>query len=66
MLYEGVVAERGTHAQLLTANGIYADMWRKQSQSESDADMDADSVGLEDDVEVAAGPVRTAGSNSAK
>lgn len=36
MLTDGRVAERGTHTQLLAANGVYADMWRKQSQSDSD------------------------------
>lgn len=30
---EGRVIERGTHAQLLSLNGLYADMWKKQSIS---------------------------------
>ncbi|MFN3388165.1 MAG: ABCB family ABC transporter ATP-binding protein/permease [Allosphingosinicella sp.] len=33
VLNEGRVAERGTHARLLRANGLYADMWTRQ-QSE--------------------------------
>jgi hypothetical protein len=38
VLAEGSVVERGTHAQLLAANGMYADMWRKQSQTDSGED----------------------------
>jgi ABC-type transport system involved in Fe-S cluster assembly fused permease/ATPase subunit len=33
----GRVAERGTHAQLLRENGLYADMWTRQ-QSEREAE----------------------------
>ena len=34
---QGRVAERGTHAQLLRANGLYADMWaRQQSEREEE------------------------------
>ena len=33
----GRVAERGTHAQLLRKNGLYADMWQRQ-QSEREAE----------------------------
>jgi len=36
VLNEGRVAERGTHAQLLGKNGLYADMWTRQ-QSEREA-----------------------------
>jgi ATP-binding cassette subfamily B protein len=35
VLDEGRVAERGTHAQLLRRNGLYAEMWARQ-QSERD------------------------------
>jgi len=35
VLDSGRVAERGTHAQLLRANGLYAEMWARQ-QSEKD------------------------------
>jgi ATP-binding cassette subfamily B protein len=37
VLDEGRVAERGTHAQLLRKNGLYADMWTRQ-QSEREAE----------------------------
>jgi ATP-binding cassette subfamily B protein len=36
----GRVAERGTHAQLLRAGGLYADMWARQ-QSEKDEEAEA-------------------------
>jgi ABC-type transport system involved in Fe-S cluster assembly fused permease/ATPase subunit len=37
VLNEGAVAERGTHAQLLRANGLYAEMWaRQQSEREEE------------------------------
>ncbi|HYI40811.1 MAG TPA: ABC transporter ATP-binding protein/permease [Allosphingosinicella sp.] len=39
VLDEGRVAERGTHAQLLRRNGLYADMWaRQQSEAEDKAE----------------------------
>jgi ABC-type transport system involved in Fe-S cluster assembly fused permease/ATPase subunit len=37
VLDQGRVAERGTHAQLLRKNGLYADMWARQ-QSEREAE----------------------------
>ena len=37
VLDQGRVAERGTHAQLLRRNGLYADMWTRQ-QSEREAE----------------------------
>jgi ATP-binding cassette subfamily B protein len=33
VLREGEVAERGTHAALLAADGLYAGMWRRQSEA---------------------------------
>jgi ATP-binding cassette subfamily B protein len=39
VLDQGEVAERGTHAQLLRRNGLYADMWaRQQSEAEEQAE----------------------------
>ncbi|HEY0148167.1 MAG TPA: ABC transporter ATP-binding protein/permease [Allosphingosinicella sp.] len=39
VLNEGRVAERGTHAQLLRLNGLYADMWaRQQTEAEKEAE----------------------------
>jgi ATP-binding cassette subfamily B protein len=39
VLNEGGVAERGTHAELLRRNGLYADMWvRQQSEAEAEAE----------------------------
>jgi ATP-binding cassette subfamily B protein len=43
VLDEGRVAERGTHAQLLRANGLYADMWARQ-QSEREAERAAEAA----------------------
>ncbi len=34
MLQEGRVAERGTHAGLLAADGLYARMWMLQAEQE--------------------------------
>jgi ATP-binding cassette subfamily B protein len=33
VLEEGRVAERGTHAGLIAAGGLYAEMWRRQSEA---------------------------------
>jgi ATP-binding cassette, subfamily B, heavy metal transporter len=38
VLEAGVVAEQGTHAQLLSKDGLYAEMWARQ-QTESDAEI---------------------------
>ncbi|MEA3045741.1 MAG: ATP-binding cassette, subfamily heavy metal transporter [Sphingomonadales bacterium] len=43
VLDEGRVAERGSHAQLLRANGLYADMWARQ-QSEREAEEQAEAA----------------------
>ena len=32
VLVDGRVAERGTHASLLAARGVYADMWSMQAE----------------------------------
>ena len=42
VLNEGRVAERGTHAQLLRKNGLYADMWsRQQAEAEQAEEAEA-------------------------
>jgi len=33
VLQDGLVAERGTHASLIGAGGLYAEMWRRQSDA---------------------------------
>lgn len=38
VLEAGRISERGTHAELLAAGGIYAGMWRRQQESTEDAD----------------------------
>jgi len=43
VLDEGRVAERGTHAQLLRRNGLYAEMWARQ-QSERDDEEEAEAA----------------------
>jgi len=37
VLDNGLVAERGTHAELLRKNGLYADMWMRQAQERQEA-----------------------------
>ncbi|MES2712301.1 MAG: metal ABC transporter permease, partial [Pseudomonadota bacterium] len=33
VLQDGQIAERGTHGALIAADGLYADMWRRQSEA---------------------------------
>ena len=33
VLQDGRIAERGTHAALIAADGLYAEMWRRQSEA---------------------------------
>jgi ATP-binding cassette subfamily B protein len=35
VLAQGQIVERGTHAKLLAANGLYASMWNKQREAEA-------------------------------
>ena len=37
VLENGLVAERGTHAELLRKNGLYAEMWARQAQERQEA-----------------------------
>ena len=34
VLNQGRIAERGTHVQLLAANGLYASMWNRQREAQ--------------------------------
>jgi ATP-binding cassette subfamily B protein len=55
VLQEGRIAERGTHASLIAAEGLYAEMWRRQAQAvaaaeaaaraQAEADLDRPRVG---------------------
>ena len=45
----GEIKERGTHANLLTRNGIYADMWTRQREK-SDAELKLQALNNEEDV----------------
>ncbi|MDT8267525.1 metal ABC transporter permease, partial [Roseomonas sp. DSM 102946] len=48
VLQDGRIAERGSHARLLSEDGLYAAMWRRQSEAvaaaeaAAAADLDAD------------------------
>ena len=35
VLSQGRIVERGTHAELLAANGLYASMWNRQREAEA-------------------------------
>ncbi|PSJ36705.1 ABCB family ABC transporter ATP-binding protein/permease [Allosphingosinicella deserti] len=41
VLNEGRVAERGTHAELLRRNGLYAEMWTRQQTEREDEEAEA-------------------------
>jgi hypothetical protein len=37
VLKEGLVAEMGSHNELLAAGGLYAELWSKQAHTQDDA-----------------------------
>lgn len=54
VLDDGHVAETGTHAELLARDGIYAGMWKRQSEAgEGTADATGDSLDLAADAHLA-------------
>ena len=58
VLEKGQIAERGTHAQLLVANGLYASMWNRQREAQEAREKlalmsDADSVSPKEPVSLA-------------
>lgn len=44
VLDDGVVAERGTHAELIKAGGVYADHYELQTRSDAEAVLDEDAA----------------------
>jgi ATP-binding cassette subfamily B protein len=42
---KGQIVERGTHAELLRANGLFAQMWALQQQRSAEAPESAEIVG---------------------
>ncbi|MGH6998679.1 MAG: ABC transporter ATP-binding protein [Phenylobacterium sp.] len=44
VLDDGAVAERGTHAELVTAGGVYADLYELQTRSDAEAVLDEDAA----------------------
>ncbi|OAL70263.1 ABC heavy metal transporter [Trichophyton violaceum] len=42
VLHQGRVVEKGTHAELLSANGMYSQMWEKQTKAKVKADSEND------------------------
>ncbi|MDC7683124.1 ABC transporter ATP-binding protein/permease [Asticcacaulis sp. BYS171W] len=53
VLKDGVVAERGTHAQLMKISGIYHSMWERQKAADQARDQLAKALEAEEKVEAA-------------
>jgi ATP-binding cassette subfamily B protein len=54
VLQEGRIAERGNHAQLIAEDGLYAEMWRRQSEAVEAAEAAAAAQAAERDFEARA------------
>lgn len=54
VMKDGSIAERGTHEELLSSNGIYADMWQKQLTKNSGNSPDANQEESPSDVALVA------------
>lgn len=53
VLQDGQVAERGSHGQLITADGLYAAMWRRQSEAVAAAEAAAAAQAAAEDTSAA-------------
>ncbi len=53
VLQEGRIAERGSHAALIAEDGLYAAMWRRQSEAVAAAEAAAAAAAAAEDAEVA-------------
>jgi ATP-binding cassette subfamily B protein len=53
VLQDGRIAERGSHAALITADGVYAEMWRRQSEAVAAAEAAAEAARAADRAEPA-------------
>jgi len=48
VLDEGRIVERGTHNQLVSAGGMYAEMWRRQKEAEDEMQKIRETFGLDE------------------
>jgi ABC-type multidrug transport system fused ATPase/permease subunit len=46
VLHQGHIVEKGTHAQLLAAGGLYGQMWEKQTKAKEKEDRDEENQDL--------------------
>ena len=56
---QGRIAESGTHEQLLSRGGLYAQLWSLQARTEPDADLPQDAGDSNPRLEAAPGVLRT-------